>query len=170
MDHPGQTAYRLDRVDAAIIIEMRAEPRIGVLELSRRIGVARGTVQARLDKMTAAGVITGFGPDLDLRAIGYLVTAFATIETTMGQTQSVVGPLSEIPEVLEVHSVAGQGDLLVRLVARSNDHLMEVLEQVLAIPDVARTSTAIALAAQIPYRTAQLLAAESPTASPTVGM
>ncbi len=161
MEYPGQTAYRLDRVDAAIVMEMRSEPRIGVLELSRRIGVARGTVQARLDKMAAAGVIIGFGPDLDLSVIGYSVTAFATIETTMGQTQSVVAPLAEIPEVLEVHSVAGQGDLLVRLVARSNDHLMEVLERVLAIPDVARTSTAIALAAQIPYRTSQLLADES---------
>lgn len=157
----GQSAYSLDGIDAAIIVEMKAEPRIGVLELSRRIGVARGTVQARIDKMTAAGVITGFGPDLDLRAIGYPVTAFATVETTMGQTRSVVGPLSMIPEVLEVHSVAGQGDLLVRLVARSNDHLMQVLEQVLAIPDVARTSTAIALAAQIPYRTTQLVSGEA---------
>lgn len=151
--------YRLDDIDVAILREMRATPRIGVLELSRRIGVARGTAQARLDKMLAAAVITGFGPDLDLRTVGYPVTAFATVETTMGQTQSVVEPLRAIPEVLEVHSVAGQGDLLVRLVARSNDHLMEVLERVLAIPDVARTSTAIALAAQIPYRTDQLIEA-----------
>lgn len=157
MDGTGQTAHPIDTLDAGIIGEMRRSPRIGVLELSRRLGAARGTVQSRLDKMIAAGLITGFGPDLDLHVAGFPVTAFATIETTMGQTQSVVDPLAAIPEVLEVHSVAGQGDLLVRLVARSNDHLMAVLERVLAIPGVARTSTAIALAAQIPFRTAQLV-------------
>ncbi len=152
-----QSAYPIDPIDAEILEQLRLAPRIGVLELSRRVGVARGTVSARLDKLQASGVITGFGPDLDLRRLGYGVTAFATVETTMGQTKSIVEPLGEIPEVVEVHSIAGQGDLLVRVVARSNDHLMDVLEAILAIPDVARTSTAIALAAQIPYRTAQLV-------------
>ena len=54
----------MDELDATLIHLFAAEPRIGVLEASPRLGVARGTVQARLDKLTAAGVITGWGPDL----------------------------------------------------------------------------------------------------------
>lgn len=151
MDHP------MDRLDAGILRLLHDEPRIGVLETSRRLGVARGTVQARLDKMIDRGVITGFGPDVDLAALGYGVMAFTTIEVVQGRIKDVIDPLQAIPEVLEVHSIAGQGDLLVRLAARSNQHLMDLLERILSIADIARTSTAIALAHQIPYRVLPLM-------------
>jgi DNA-binding Lrp family transcriptional regulator len=151
IDHP------LDQLDAGILRLLHDEPRIGVLEMSRRLGVARGTVQARLDKMIDRGVITGFGPDVDLAALGYGVMAFTTIEVVQGRIGDVITPLQTIPEVLEVHSIAGQGDLLLRLAARSNEHLMDLLERILSIEDIARTSTAIALARQIPYRVLPLV-------------
>ena len=151
-----QNDHELDEVDLGIIELLNAEPRIGVLELSRRLEVARGTVQSRLDKLIARGVITGFGPDLDLAAIGYGVMAFTTVEVVQGRISDVIEPLRDIPEVLEVHSIAGQGDLLVRLAARSNEHLMDLLERILSIDDVARTSTAMALSGQIAYRTLPL--------------
>lgn len=146
-----------DPLDAGILRLLHHEPRIGVLEMSRRLEVARGTVQARLDKMIDRGVITGFGPDVDLSALGYDVMAFTTIEVVQGRIKDVIDPLQAIPEVLEVHSIAGHGDLLLRLAARSNEHLMDLLERILSIDDVARTSTAIALARQIPYRTMPLV-------------
>ncbi len=149
----AQSDQYLDRLDARILETLHEEPRIGVLELSRRLGVARGTVQSRLSKMVDRGVVEGFGPDIDLAAIGYAVMAFTTIEVVQGRIAEVIEPLREIPEVLEVHSIAGQGDLLVRLAASSNEHLMDLLERILTIRQVARTSTAIALAGQIPYRT-----------------
>lgn len=150
---------QIDVLDAGIIELFRAEPSIGVLEASRRLGVARGTVQARLDKMEARGVITGFGPDVDLRAIGYGVVAFTTIEVVQGRTAGMIAALEAIPEVLEVHTIAGQGDMLIRLAARSNEHLMELLNRILASEDIARTSTAIALAEPIGYRTLPLVLA-----------
>src|SRR4051812_1300984 len=58
---PGE----IDQLDARLLLMLRAHPRIGLLETSRRLGVARGTVQARLEKLQARGVITGFGPELD---------------------------------------------------------------------------------------------------------
>ena len=151
-----QNDHQLDEVDLGIVELLNAEPRIGVLELSRRLDVARGTVQSRVDKLMARGVITGFGPDLDLAAIGYGVMAFTTVEVVQGRISDVIEPLGDIPEVLEVHSIAGQGDLLVRLAARSNEHLMDLLERILSIDDVARTSTAMALSSQIAYRTLPL--------------
>jgi DNA-binding Lrp family transcriptional regulator len=153
IDHP------IDSLDAGILRLLHDQPRIGVLEMSRRLDVARGTVQARLDKMIDRGVITGFGPDVDLAALGYGVMAFTTIEVVQGRIGDVIEPLQAIPEVLEVHSIAGQGDLLIRLAARSNEHLMDLLERILSIPDIARTSTAIGLARQIPYRTMPLVTA-----------
>ena len=154
---PAHNAHPLDGLDVGILDLFRQEPRIGVLEISRRLGVARGTVQARIDKMVERGVVTGFGPDVDLAAIGYGVMAFTTIEVVQGRVGDVVEPLRRIPEVLEVHSIAGRGDMLIRLAARSNQHLMDLLEMILSIDEVARTSTAIALASQIAYRVHPLL-------------
>lgn len=57
----------IDRLDGRLIVLLAREPRIGVLEASRRLGVARGTVQARLDRLQSNGVIRGFGPDVDPR-------------------------------------------------------------------------------------------------------
>ena len=74
----------MDDLDVTLIELFAAEPRIGVLEASRRLGVARGTVQARLDKLTVSGVITGWGPDLSPEALGYPVTAFLTLEIRQG--------------------------------------------------------------------------------------
>ena len=71
---------RVDHLDAALIELLAAEPRVGVLEASRRLRVARGTVQARLERLQERGVITGYGPEVDPAALGYEVTAFVTLE------------------------------------------------------------------------------------------
>ena len=149
----------IDQLDARLIAAMAASPRAGVLELSRRLAVARGTVQARLDKLQARGVVTGFGPDLDLVALGYTVLAFSTIEIAQGRLADVIGHLEQIPEVIEAHTTTGQGDLHVRVVGRTNQHLSHVLNQVLEAPGISRTTTVLALAPQIPYRVLPLVAA-----------
>ena len=77
---PTKEAYRVDALDARILALFADEPRIGVLEASRRLGVARGTVQARLDRLESTGVVRGWGPDVDAAALGYPVTAFLTLE------------------------------------------------------------------------------------------
>jgi DNA-binding Lrp family transcriptional regulator len=100
----------IDRLDAALIELLVAEPRVGVLEASRRLGVARGTVQARLDRLQDRGVITGYGPDVDPAALGYEVTAFITLEIRqVGGHDPVAERLAVIPEVLEVHTITGPG-------------------------------------------------------------
>ncbi len=154
---PEQSDYQIDELDASLLHELQADARTGVLELSRRLGVARGTVQARLDRMLSAGVIRGFNANIQLDALGYKVKAYVTVEVKEGQIDSVVKPLSKIDEVIEVHSVAAQGDLLCLIAAKSNEHMMDVLERVIAVPDIARTSTAIVLKTQIEHRSRQLL-------------
>src|SRR5215831_19856937 len=114
----------LDALDVDLLRTMRERPRVGVLELSRLLGVARGTVQARLDRLEAGGVVTGYGPDVDPAALGHAVTAFVTLEIRQaGGHDPVAERLAGIPEVLEVHTITGPGDMLCRVVARTNADL-----------------------------------------------
>ena len=148
----------MDDLDATLIHLFTTEPRIGVLEASRRLGVARGTVQARLDKLAAAGVIEGWGPELNPEAIGYPVTAFLTLEIRQGAGHDAIARhLATIPEVLEAFTITGAGDMWCRVVARSNNDLQRVIDAVLSDAGIVRSSTVIALATQVPYRVLPLL-------------
>jgi len=150
----------IDQLDARLIELLTAEPRIGVLEASRRLGVARGTVQARIDQMQARGVITGFGPDIDPAALGYAVTAFVTVELVQsGGRDEAARRLAEIGEILEAHTITGPGDMLCRVVARTNADLQRVIDAIVEVPGVLRTSTVIALATAVGYRTTPLVLA-----------
>ena len=149
----------LDVLDARLITLLSEEPRIGVLECSRRLGVARGTVQARLDRLQGRGIIQGFGPQLSTAAFGYAVEAFATLEIRQaGGHDPVAARLAGIPEVLEVHTITGAGDLLCRLVARSNQDLQRVIDAVVDVDGVERCSTVIVLATPVPHRVLPLIA------------
>ncbi|HEY0700077.1 MAG TPA: Lrp/AsnC family transcriptional regulator [Micromonospora sp.] len=149
---------QLDRLDAQLIDLLSVEPRIGVLECSRRLRVARGTVQARLDKLLARGIIRGFGPDISPVALGFTVTSFVTLEISQRQGHDrVTAHLAEIPEVLEAHTITGSVDLLCRIVARSNADLQRVIDQIVSFEGIRRASTIIALAEQIPYRVLPLV-------------
>jgi DNA-binding Lrp family transcriptional regulator len=150
----------IDDLDGRLIGLLRAEPRVGVLEASRRLGVARGTVQARLNRMHARGVITGYGPDVDPAALGYTVTAFVTLEIRQaGGHDPVAEHLAAIAEVLEAHTITGAGDMLCRVVARSNADLQRVIDAIVALEGVVRTSTVIALDAPLRHRVLPLIRA-----------
>jgi DNA-binding Lrp family transcriptional regulator len=151
----------MDEIDGKVIEIFADEPRLGVLEASRRLGIARGTVQARLDKLASAGVITGWGPDLSPEALGFPVMAFLTLEIRQGSGGSgghdaVAAHLSRIPEVLEAYTITGAGDMWARVVARSNADLQRVIDLVLTEPGINRSTTVIALATQIPHRVVPL--------------
>ena len=148
----------IDGLDARLIDLLTARPRIGVLDASRRLGVARGTVQARLDRLRSRGVVTGFGPDVDPAALGYGVTAFVTLEIRqVGGHDPVTDRLALIAEVLEAHTITGAGDMLCRVVARDNADLQRVIDAIVDVPGVVRTSTVIALAAPVRYRVLPLV-------------
>lgn len=147
----------IDQLDARLLLLLTDEPRLGVLECSRRLGVARGTVQARMDRLEQRGQLKGFPPDLDLAAMGYGLTAFAVLEIAQGKRAEVAQTLAAIDEVCEVHATTGEGDLLVRMVAKSNADLQRVIDEVVDVPWVRRTSTSIALSTPVPPRVRPLL-------------
>jgi DNA-binding Lrp family transcriptional regulator len=155
----GRPEAAIDQLDARLIRLLRGSPRIGVLEASRRLGVARGTVQARLDRLLRDGVVEGFGPDLGLPALGYDVLAFVTVEITQGYGQAVLDHLRRIPEVLEAHTITGPGDLHCRVVAHSNGHLQQVIDRMLEVDGIRHTTSVIALSTPIAYRVLPLVEA-----------
>jgi DNA-binding Lrp family transcriptional regulator len=150
----------IDELDGRLMALLTDEPRVGVLEASRRLGVARGTVQARLDRLHARGVITGYGPDIDPAAVDFGVTAFVTLELRQaGGHDPVAQRLAAIAEVLEAHTITGVGDMLCRVVARSNADLQRVIDAIVDTEGVVRTSTVIALDRPLPHRVLPLIRA-----------
>jgi DNA-binding Lrp family transcriptional regulator len=144
--------YQLDGIDERIIAALALFPRAGVLQLAREVGVARNTAQAHLDRLLAAGVITGFGPELDLRRLGYGVSAFVSLEIAQGRSPAVDDHLRQIPEVVEAYMTTGPADLLCRVVATDNDHLGTIINRILEVPGISRTTTSLILATRIAPR------------------
>lgn len=149
----------IDELDARLIAEMRAEPRIPVMELARRLGVARGTAQARLARLEARGIITGHGPEVEPAAMGYSILSFVQLDIAQGRLDDAVSHLRQIPEVIEAHGTSGPHDLLCRVVAQGTEHLQEVLSRILSTPAIRRSTSSISLSRQIDWRTEPLVQA-----------
>jgi len=149
----------IDELDARLIATLREHPRVGLLEVARRLGVARGTVQARLAKLEARGVITGYGPEVDPAAMGYGIQAFVLLELAQGRLTEARDALAAVPEVVEADAISGPQDLLCRLVARDTEHLQEIVNRVLASPAIRRSTSYIVLSQQVRPRTGPLVEA-----------
>lgn len=146
----------VDALDARILLALDDDPDASVLGLSRTLGVARNTVQARLRRLSDT-VLRGFGRRVDPAALGYPLLAFLSLRISQGSGDAAVVGLRALPEVIEIHSTSGAADLLVRVVARDTGHLYRLTNRILEIPGVERSDTAIALAELLPTRTGPLL-------------
>ncbi|MGY1832411.1 Lrp/AsnC family transcriptional regulator [Geodermatophilus sp. SYSU D01180] len=147
----------LDALDVAVLEALRAHPRAGALELSRLLGVARATVTARIARLEQSGVVTGYGPDVDVAAAGFGVQAFVTLEIAQGAIEAVRADLEAIPGVLEAHATTGSGDVLCRVGAASHEALQQVLVDLNRSPSVVRSTSVVALSELVPRRTLPLL-------------
>lgn len=153
----------LDDLDVTLLELLQAHPRIGVLELSRVAGVTRATVSARMDKLSASGVVTGYGPQLDVVRAGYTVQALVTLEIAQGRLDIVTELLQVTPGVLEAYSTTGAGDVVVRLAASSNDDLQRTLLILDQSEAVSRSTSVIILSTVVRPRVLPLLRRDVPT-------
>ena len=150
----------IDDLDARLIALMAAEPRIGLMEVSRRLNVARGTVQARLAKLTDRGVIRSFGPEVDpvedrlsrarLRLPG---------DHAGAADRGRRAPASRCPRCSRPTRTSGPRDLLCRVVAHDTEHLQEIINRLLSTSAVRRSTSYIVLSTQIAHRTGPLVQA-----------
>lgn len=147
----------LDALDVSLLALLHEHPRAGALELSRLAGVARATVAARLNRMQAHGIITGYVPQIDLVAAGYPVQALATLEIAQGRLSEVTALLERLPGVLEAYATTGTGDMVCRLAADSNESLQQLLLDLNTSDAIRRSTSVIILSVAVPARTMPLL-------------
>ncbi|MDN5918193.1 MAG: Lrp/AsnC family transcriptional regulator [Pseudonocardia sp.] len=147
----------LDGHDARLLLALADSPRATVLALAEEIGLSRNTVQARLARLEQRGALGTFERRVEPAALGYPLTAFATVRVVQRELASVAEALDRVPEVLEVHGMSGEMDLLVHLVARDADDLYRIAGQLLATEGVERTSTSLVMRSLVGFRTAPLL-------------
>ncbi len=147
----------MDQLDVALVEAMRANPRVGDLELSRITRVARATVQSRLSKMEAAGIISGYGPDIDLVAAGHPVLAFVTLEIAQGSLDAVTDELESLPNVLDAYVTSGTADVVCKIAATSHEDLQAVLLHISQSGTVVRSTSVIVLSELVRPRVLPML-------------
>lgn len=155
----------LDSLDLRLLHIMREAPGIGTMEIARRAQVARATATARVARMEGAGVISNYGPNLDLAAAGYGVQAFVTLEILQGRLSEVTDDLAAIPGILEAYATTGPGDVMCRVAAASNDHLQSTLLAIDRSSWVRRSTSVVILSELIAFRALNLLDATPSTKS-----
>jgi Lrp/AsnC family transcriptional regulator, leucine-responsive regulatory protein len=138
---------RLDKTDLYILKEMQANARISNADLARELDMAPSAVLERVKKLEHNKVITRYGTVINPEALGQKLLAFIFIKATDGLGQSQAGnALSKIPEVQEVHHIAGEDCYLVKVRTADSASLMALMRNRFSkIPNILSTKTTIVL-------------------------
>ena len=147
----------MDALNARILLAVDDDPDATGLALAKRLGIARNTLQARLQRLRATGVVREFSRRVDPAAFGHGLVAFVSVALSQTGGRRAVAALAAFPEVVEMHSTTGEADLLLKIVARDTADLHRLTGLLLAVPDVVRTSTVISLREELPPRTRALI-------------
>lgn len=136
----------LDELDLRLLSALQRNARATFAELGGVVGLRAPAVHERVKRLEQRGHIRGYGARLDARRLGLPLVAFVSCYTSPDcDYDSFMARLSSMPEVCEVHSVAGEESYLCKTVTRSTEHLDELLAQLKAMPGMARTRTTIVL-------------------------
>jgi DNA-binding Lrp family transcriptional regulator len=136
----------IDATDRALIALLRANAREPVASLAQTLKLSRGTVQNRIDRMTAAGVIQGFTVRTLPDAEGERVRAVMTIAIEGERSGVVLKALRGFPEVAAVHTTNGRWDLVAELNTESLAAFSRTLDAIRMIDGIASTETSLLLA------------------------
>ncbi|MDR3338515.1 MAG: Lrp/AsnC ligand binding domain-containing protein [Candidatus Symbiothrix sp.] len=136
--------YQLDKLDRKILELIVNNARIPFLEVARVCNVSGAAIHQRVQKLTALGIIKGSEFLVDHDKIGYETSAYMGLFLRdPGNFNHVVEKLREIPEVVECHFTTGQYDLFIKVFARNNQHLLELIHKKLQPLGLSRTETLI---------------------------
>ncbi len=139
----------LDELDRALIAQLQANARLPTADLARRLGVARTTVVARLQRLERGGVITGYTVRLEATEGEQGVQAFVNLAVSPKAAKAVIERLSLLPELRQLAAVSGEFDYLAVLRAPSTQRLDALLDEIGEIDGVLRTTTSVLLAMRI---------------------
>lgn len=134
----------IDGIDRQIIGIIQQDARIANAEIARQVGLAPSAVLERLRKMEERGVIRGYHADIDPKALDFGLTAFVAVRTS--ECGAADDALADIPEVLEMHDVAGEDSYWLKIRTKDTEELGRLLrEKIKPIPTVLGTRTTVVL-------------------------
>ena len=135
----------IDEIDKKIMNIVQQDGRISNAEIARQVGLAASAVLERIRKLEDRGVIKGYFASIDPKEVGFGLIAFVSVRTNeCGDGTDEL--LAQIPEVLEVHDVAGEDSYLLKVRASDPEDLARLLrEKLKAIPSVVTTRTTVVL-------------------------
>ncbi len=141
------TMDKLDNLDKKILAILTQNARLPFKDVAEECGVSRAAVHQRVQRLIEDGVITGSGFVVNPKSLGYSTCTFVGLTLERGNMyRSVVDRLLDIPEVVECHFTTGPYTMMVKLYARDNEQLMELINGRLQdIPGVVATETLISL-------------------------
>lgn len=135
----------IDEIDKDILAIIQRDGRESNAEIARQIGLAPSAVLERIRKLEERGVIKGYEAKLDPQRIGLGLTVFISVRTSECYG-GVEDALAEIPEVLEVHDVAGEDCCLIKVRVKDTEELGRLLrEKIKQIPKILATRTTVVL-------------------------
>ncbi|HUY41789.1 MAG TPA: Lrp/AsnC family transcriptional regulator [Candidatus Dormibacteraeota bacterium] len=136
----------LDDLDLRLLEALQRNARATFAELGAVVGLRAPAVHERVKRLEQRGHIRSYGARVDARRLGYALTAFVSCYTSPDcDYDAFMQRLGAIPEVCEVHSVAGEESYMCKVVTRSTQHLDDLLARLKAMPGMARTRTTIVL-------------------------
>ena len=141
----------IDGIDKDILRYLMEDARKPILQIGKNIGISGAAIHQRLRKLEQSGVISGSKFIVNNKILGYSTMAFVGIYLEKAARNSeTVKELKKIPEVLECHYTTGNWSILIKIICRDNEHLMQLLNtKIQAIEGVSRTETFISLEQQI---------------------
>ena len=151
--HFNTIMEKIDELDRKILKIITKSARIPFKEVAEQCGVSRAAIHQRVQKMFDNGVITGSSYHVHPKMLGYQLCVYIGISLEKASMYNkVISALEKIPEVVEAQYTLGAFGLLIKVYARDNEHLLELLNtQIQEIPGVANTTTLTTLAQPI-YR------------------
>jgi Lrp/AsnC family leucine-responsive transcriptional regulator len=138
-----------DGRNVALLSLLRENPRLGISELARRVGMSAPAVRERVQRLEEAGIIRGYRLELDPAALGYPVSAYVRVRPAPGQLPKIAELARSLPEVVECHRVTGEDCFVLRVHLPSIDALDGVLDRFLAH---GQTTTSIIQSTPVPLR------------------
>ena len=147
----NQLQVEIDGIDKEILRDLMLDARKPILQIANKIGISGAAIHQRLRKLEQSGVIVGSEFTVDVKVLGYSTMAFVGIYLDKAARNSeAVRDLRKIPEVLECHYTTGNWSILIKIICKDNEHLMQLLNsKIQAIEGVSRTETYISLDQQI---------------------
>lgn len=138
---------KLDDLDKDILRIIIKNARIPFAEVAEACGVSRAAIHQRVQKLMDTGVIEGSGYSVDEKKLGFDTCTYIGLRLEKGSLyKSVAAELKKLPEVTECHFTTGPYTMLIKLYARNNEHLMELLnDKIQEIRGIVSTETLISL-------------------------